>query len=370
MVDALKKMDKKLLIIAFCIIVLPIVFVLFLILLRGCSDNGISYSSYEEKMVAATKKYLEKEKIKLSDEGSYEIVNLDILVDKKYIKSASKLLKDDSCTGFVSVRRNGSSIEENKGGYLNYIVNLSCNNYKTAHLVDKIKENITNSESGLYLFDGIYVFKGDKPSNYLNIFDKSYRIVSIDENNILKLVSDPTGISRIWDNKYNIEIDHNYGINLYKDSSILSYIVEEYKNKKKYPINLKEKMMAYDVCIGKRSSSDFSISRELDCSSRLPKQLVSLPNVSDYALASYDPDCKDIKSKACKNYNYLSLVASSTWTLNAASDNTYQAFVMSDGIAYVEDTNTYNEYNTVIYIDGNELYQEGTGTKTNPYLIK
>lgn len=370
MIDALKKMDKKLLIIAFCIIVLPIVFVLFLILLRGCSNRQIDYSSYEEKMIASAEKYIKNKKIKLIDEGEYKIINLSTLVDGKYIKSPSKLLKDDSCNGTVSVRRNGSSVEENKGGYLNYIVDLSCDNYKTMHLADKIKENITNSESGLYLYDDIYVFKGNDPNNYLNVYDKIYRIVSIDGNNVLKLISDPIGVSRIWDNKYNIQTDHNYGINIYKDSSILSYMIGEYKNNKKYPKNLKAKILAYDVCIGRRASTDFSINRELDCSEILPKQLISLLNVSDFALASYDADCKDLKSKSCKNYNYLHLLASSTWTLNATNDDTYQVFVMGDGIAYVENANIYNEYSPVIYIDGNELYEGGTGTKNNPYLMK
>ena len=370
MVEALKKLDKKFLIIAGCIILIPIFVIVFLAIIQGCSGGTVTHKKYEDKMVSAAQKYF-NDKNKLP-KGEAELVTVELseLVEEGYIKSTENLLEDSTCSGEVSVRRNGSSVEVNGEGFLNYTVTLTCDKYNTIHLVDKLKEEVVTAESGLYQVGEDYVFKGDKVNNYINIFDVSYRIMSIDKNNIIKLVkSEPEITSRIWDNKFNVEVNHSYGKNIYKDSVILTYLLNDYENAKKISKNTKKHLVAYDVCIGKRSSNDHSINKTLDCSEVLEKQVISLMNVSDFAMASADPDCNSTVSRACKNYNYLSRIATSTWTLNTVSENTYGAFFISDGLAEHQNANSYNEYNIIIYIDGNELYTSGEGTASNPYII-
>ena len=368
MVDALKKLDRKFLIFAACIILLPIVLIIFLAIIRGCSSGRSTYDSYEQKMIKAAEKYFNKNLP--VEEADMLKVELDTLVEQGYIRSTQKALKD-SCTGDVTVRRNGSSIDTNQGGFLNYTVTLNCDNYKTTHLVDKITSEVVTTESGLYKIGEDYIFKGNKVKNYINFFGQNYRIMSIDKDNIIKLIkSEPEPTSRIWDNKYNIDANATYGKTIYKDSIILSYLTEDYKNGKKISKNARAHVVAQDVCIGKRNANDYTISKNIDCSEILENQVISLINVSDYAMASADPDCKYTNSKSCRNYNYLANIASSTWTLNTVKDNTYQVLFIADGIQYVQNANSYNGYNIVIYIDGNELYMGGTGTSADPYIIK
>lgn len=370
MVETLKKMDKKFLIIAGCIILIPIFIIVFLAIIQGCSGRTVTHKKYEEKMVSAAGKYFNDNDKIPTEEAELSTVKLDKLVEGGYIKSTEDLLEDTTCDGEVSVRRNGSSIEVNREGFLNYTVTLTCDEYSTVHLVDKIKEDVVTIESGLYQVGEDYIFKGDKANNYINIFDVSYRIMSIDKNNIIKLVkSEPEITSRVWDNKFNVEVNHSYGKNIYKDSVILTYLLNDYENAKKINKSTKKHIVAYDVCVGKRSLNDYSINKTLDCSEMLEKQVVSLMNVSDFAMASADPDCKSTKDRVCKNYNYLSRIATSTWTLNTVSENTYEAFFISDGLAEHQNANSYNEYNIIIYIDGNELYTSGEGTASNPYII-
>lgn len=371
MIEALKKLDRKFLIMAGSIILIPIFLIIFLAIIQSCGNNKITYDKYEERMISATEKYLNKEGGIPKSESELVTVKLSLLVDGGYIKSPEKLIGDSTCDGNVTVRRNGSSIETNNGGFLNYIVSLNCDDYKTIHLIDKITENIVTSESGLYKDGEGYIFKGDKVNNYITFFGNNYRIMSIDKDGIMKLVKEsPEGTFRIWDNKYNIDVNSNAGKNIYKDSSILNYLMQDYQNSKKISKSAKSHVVAYDACIGKRNSNDYSISKDLDCNEVLENQLVSMLNVSDYAMASIDPDCNSVNSKSCRNYNYLSKVASSTWTLNAVSENTYEVFYMANGLAVHSDANTYNEYNMVIYVDGNELYIEGSGSSNNPYIIK
>ena len=48
----------------------------------------------------------------------------------------------------------------------------------------------------------------------------------------------------------------------------------------------------------------------------------------------------------------------------------YEALLMSDGLQSNQNANLYNEYNIVIYIDGNEAYTSGDGSEKNPYIMK
>lgn len=370
MIETLKKLDKKFLIIAGCLIILPILLIIFLAIIQGCSNRKTSYNSYENKMVTAAKKYFNDNDLLPKNESETSSVTLDTLIDRKYIKTTEKLL-DETCSGSVTVRNNGSSIESNNGGFLNYTYDLKCEKYSTVHLIDKLKESITTEGSGLYLVGEDYIFKGDTPKNYITFYDKNYRIMSIDKDGIIKLIRDESEInSKVWDNKYNTEAKASYGKTIYKDSAILKTLISDYQNKKKISPKAKEHIVAYDSCIGKRNSKDYSINKELDCSEVLEKQVISLVNVSDYAMASLDPECDSIASKSCRNYNYLSSKSLSTWTLNSILDNTYETIYLSSGYYRIENASMYNTYNIVIYIDGNELYTTGIGTSENPYVIK
>lgn len=371
MVNALKRMDKKFLIFAGLIICLPLLLIVFLAIIQGCGNTKVSYETYETKMISALEKYIKDTDKAPTEEGELLNVKLSTLVDKGYIKSAEKLLDDDSCKGSVTVRRNGSSLEENQGGYLSYTVELNCENHKTIHLVDKIKENVVTEESGLYKVEQGYIYKGNKVNNYINFYGNTYRIMSIDENGILKLVkSEPEATNRIWDNKFNVETNRSSGKNIYKDSVILEFLLNDYFNAKKINSKARAQIVAYDACVGKRSANNYAIDKAIDCSEKLEKQVISLINISDYASASLDSNCTSLNSRSCNNYNYLYGSISSTWTLNTSLDNSYDVLYLADGIMASQVANTYSEYNFVIYIDGNQLYTTGNGSLNNPYVIE
>ena len=370
MISALKRLDSKFLIMVGCLIGLPIFILLILAIMQGCANKKISHDKYEEKMLEAAEKYVSKENNELKEEGSTIIIKLSELVESGYIKSTEKLLDDTSCDGSVLVRRNGSSIETTNGGYLNYTVSLTCDDYKTTHLVDKIKEEIVTEGNGLYQIENSYIFKGDDVDNYIMFFDNLYRIMSIDENGILKLVKVYSETpSRVWDDKFNVDTNRYSGKNIYKDSNILTELNDDYENDKKISEKAKQHIVAYDACIGKRSALDYTISKEIDCSEKIEKQVVSMLNISDYAMASLDSDCVDLRSRSCGNYNYLKNILSATWTLNSINDNTYDVIYLSNGLMEVSNAKKSMRYNIVIYIDGNELYTEGKGTENNPYII-
>lgn len=368
MVEAIKKIDKKILIIAGVIIALPILLIIFLAIFQGCSNNKLTFEEYENKMISATENYIKDKEPQ--EEGEVVTVNLSKLVKEGYIKSSEDLLEDASCKGSVSVRRNGAIIEENNGGYLNYTVNLECDKYKTETLKDSLMKQLTTTGNGLYQQGNGYVFKGEDVDNYITFYGKEYRIISMDSDGILKLVKVERGaMTEYWDNKFNTEINNSYGKNIYADSSILKKLLTEYNDTKIISNDAKKHMVAKDICIDSRAINDVSINVEIPCTNVLEKQVVSLVDVTDYANASLDAECTGIDSLSCNNYNYLYELNLRTWTLNAVSNNTYEVYYLGSGIVRSQRASRYDSYNMVIYIDGNEKVS-GQGKDTDPYVIK
>lgn len=355
----LKKVDSKFIRIAVLLICLPILFIIILFIIKGCSGKKTSYALYEDKMVESTKKYLTNKSLLPKNSGGKVVVNLSDLVKYKYIKSANDSVKDNNCDGSVTVFNNG-------GQYL-YIPNLKCDKYKTAYLIDKLKEQIVTKESGLYQVSDGYVYKGAKVNNYVSFFDKEYRIVSIDNNGILKLVKSNSEKDKVkWDFKFNVDVDRAYGKNDYSDSNILDVLSNVYAQ-----VSDKQKahLVAYDVCYGNRSLQYLNIDKVNECSLKLENQYVSLLNTYDFAMASYDKDCTTIGGGACRNYNYLFDTLNSTWLMNGDADTSFKVYYYSAGNIISTRANNNIKYNIVIYINGLELVKKGDGSKKDPFVI-
>lgn len=364
MINALKKLNKGVLTIILFIILLPIIILILLAIIQSCSNRKISHEAYETKMVAAAKKYFEDNK-QLPILGQVVEVSLDTLVKDEYIKSSTDLIGDDTCSGAVYVRNNGTT-----SNVYNYTSFLECKEYKKETLKDTLLNNVVSSGYGLYNVDGIYYFKGDEVNNYITFYGKQYRIMAI-ENGLVKLIRvDANDLgSKIWDNKYNKDAGYSYGKNIYADSQILKSINKDYNTDKFISQEAREHIVVNKACIGKRKIGDYTISKALDCSELLEGQVIFLPTASDFALASTDPDCISLDSKSCRNYNYLKKILYSSWTSNTVSDNSYQAYYLLSGTIEYQNTNTYNEYNVIIYIDGNEKISSGDGSSSKPFVI-
>ena len=369
MVEALKKVDKKILIIIGVIIALPILLIIFLAIIQGCSNSQITPEKYEEKMISAAENYFDEKGLP-ENEAEIKTVKLSTLVKKEYIKSSEELIGDDTCKGFVSVRKNGSTIEENEGGFLNYTVSLECKKYKTNTLKKNLMKDLTTEGSGLYQDNNYYVYKGDETNNYIKYFGTLYRIMNMDESGIVKLIKvDSESLDRYWDNKYNVEVSDLYGINIYADSALLKYMISDYNNPKIISNKAKKHIVSTAVCIDSRDINNISIGN-YTCTNKLENQVVSLIDISDFAKASLDSNCNSIYSKSCGNYNYLKQLNLQTWTPIAISNNTYQVYYLTNGVIKFQEASKYQNYNLVIHIDGEEKIVSGKGTQAEPYVIE
>lgn len=371
MKEALKKLDRKFLIFAGCLILIPVVIIIFLAIIQGCGNRKVTHEKYEDKMISAAEKYVRKKDLVPTEESEFIVISLETLVSEGYIKSTEKLLDDSSCEGEVKVRRNGADIENDVEGFLNYTANLTCDGYNSNNLKNLVLEDLTSEDSGLYKVGDSYIFKGNEVNNYLDFFGVTYRIVSIDKNGVAKILKEESEAQHLyWDMKYNSEIKQSYGKNIYEDSFILEKLNEYYKNNKKFSDSIKTKLVANDVCVDSRNINDYSLVHGQNCKNVLENQRVGLLNVTDFANASLDPECTNIDSKSCKNYNYMGRMSLYTWTMDVVSNNTYEVFYLVNGSIEYQPANKYYSYNFVLYIDSDENIVSGNGSKEKPYVIK
>ena len=376
----MKKLDdraKKLLLLFGGVILLIILIIVIAALIGKASNRSLSYEKIEEKISRSAEKYFNKNQNLLPSEENGEVeLDVSTLVSGRYMNEISSYQKDKSvvCTGKVIVTKSNK--------YYSFTPYLNCGDkYETKNFAEELKKTMSLENSGLYEVpqysskDGIssaYVYKGDFVNNYVSIDNKMWRIVKIDSDNNIELIKDTykksEDIYGAWDNRYNTSKNSNFGINNYKISIIKNSLSDYYKSEQ-LSVAFKAKLVAKDLCVGNRKSSDTNKNGSTECKNVLSGEYVSLLTTYDFMNASLDNNCKTIVDKSCGNYNYLVAHTKAFWLLNADSETSYQGYKVS---TYVTKTRLSSsaEARMVLTINKNTIYVSGSGTDTDPYIIK
>lgn len=209
-------------------------------------------------------------------------------------------------------------------------------------LSTKLKENIVTSGDGLYFNNSEYIFKGKNVNNYLYYSGYMFRIVKINEDGTIKLITD----NSITNLAYNLE-------NTYKTSYIRNYLNDNelehtgifYKTLN----NASNNLMATSYCIDKIS---------LD-------KVTCKETVNDYVgLLSYQ---EYIDANAYDSY----LNNNTYWWLSNASDDDIW-YVFNDGGVNdigISENHLYG-VRPVINLKADIEVFNGNGSIDNPYKIE
>lgn len=364
----LKKMDKKLINKLFFILFIIFIIIVVIIVIQVIKGNRTSYSSIEEKMIIAAKKYYSEDEQgieEFKDISNKEIsINIDTLVEKKYLKDLSKLTpnKDAVCTGKVNAKTNNN--------YILYTAFLDCGeDYKTKYLSDVIKKNVVESGDGLYDYNDSYIFRGEKVNNYVKFADKEWRIIRINSDNTIRMMETTVRDEIVWDNRYNVDVNSSEGINDFAVSRIKDSLEELYNDSEEFNDDAKSHIISQNLCIGKRKETDNSKDGSIECSSTYDNFMIGLLQVNEYGLASLDTNCVSPLDKACQNYNYLSSFKNSFWSITASADKSNKVYKFIN-MPMITSTNNTSRIRAVIHIDANTTYVSGDGTIENPYILK
>ena len=349
-------------------ILLSIILIFLIIILIIAIINGGKKSNEQIELIMerAAEKYVNANPTVIKDEiyGNTEI-DVNTLAEGKYMKPFTKYYgKETLCTGKVIVYKNLD--------YYDYIPKIDCGeNYQTKSLSSVIVDdsNITTKEAGLYRIDNRYVYRGEYVDNYVSFENQLWRIIDINENGEIKIFQDQSEYETVWDDRFNSDYQEYVGINSFENvepSRIKATILDAYNNMSN---EVKSKVIPKEYCIGKRNESDASKDGSSECNVKTELMGASGIIVSDYLMASLDPKCNNTLSTECENYNYMANLGRSTWTVTADSDNTKRAYAISNGLTKKAVTGELN-LRLVITINGNINYSGGTGTVSDPYIIR
>ncbi len=363
---------KKLIRMMGLILIIVVILILFLFLITSLGSGKKTYEEIEEIMVTAAEGYFNDHKENLpKKDGGTQTIDVAVLVSEGRMKELSKYT-DSVCTGSVKVEKSGST-------YL-YVPNLNCgDSYATVTLVNKVKEDndTVSSGYGLYNKNGYYVFRGERVNNYVQLDNSLWRIVKISSGNELVLVkSEGLGTPVPWDDRYNQETNYNAGINNYSSSRIKEKLEELYITSEESVVKTllsakdKSRLVSYDVCSGKRGTTESGVEQAIECREITRDQKMGLLTVSDFMNASIDPECTNPSSLNCQNYNYL-VADYSWWLVTAASTNSHDAYMVeaNNGIK-TTNTNLYARLRPVIHLNSEVRYKSGSGTEEDPYIVK
>lgn len=351
------------------IIIVLIVAILIMIFAFGnkSTTTAKSYPQMEENLKSATKKYVtDNQKLLPKNENETTKINLDTLVDSKYIKELYSI--DDSnvkCNGYVSILKKNSKYK--------LIPYIKCGKYyETVSISNYIKKNdIVTSGDGLYEVGNKYIFKGENPKNYISIGNRLYRIIEIDENDELRLITvKRLNYSTSWDNRYNVDTAKYDGINDYSISRIKDTLQLVYDDSSYFSEEEKNLIVPHSICIGKRYINDTSVDGTTECSNQIDNQYVTMINASEYMRASIDSHCNSTNTYTCSNYNYFNSISTSYRTITAVADNSYQVYSISKGVLELSKASSTFTFYPIIYIDRLSLYVSGNGTQENPYMVR
>lgn len=328
--------------------------------------SKISYETLEKRLETATVSYLkDNSNLMPSTINPTVVIDANTLVENKYIKNIQKLVKDNSCTANVIV----DYVKENDYNYQAYV---TCNKFKTEKFTDTVKNNnkISQVGEGLYEMNNELVFRGQNPNNYVSFAKRLWRIVKINkEGNVqMIVVNSKTDLSSDWDDRYNTEKGSQKGINNF----LLSRIFGDVKDY--YNVNLKEfesLLAPFDLCVGKRHEDSVDKGGNLECNEKIEKQNIGLLPIYDYMNASLDALCQTTVSKECQNYNYLADNKYKWWTMTADMATTYDVFYIPvSGQVVSIGANTRAEARYVVALSSDVLYKSGSGTQTDPFVIR
>lgn len=352
------------------------VLILVIIFLIACSGKGgsggkaSSYDKMEDNLKADATRYLSKHKDLLpKTEGKITKIEMDTIYNEKQMKKMTAI--DDEtvrCSGYVNVSYRVNTAEEK---VYRVVPHVKCGDkYETEDLYVHIlkNEDLVQEYDGLYKVDKNYIFRGENPNNYLKIGENLYRIMSIDSDGYIKIINAKSSkLSSVWDDRYNVDTGKYNGINDYYVSRVRQSLNEYFATGEFITDLERDIFVKHDYCIGKRSETNVTISKDEECSNTSDEDYLSLPILYDYYIASVDSNCKSILDEACNNYNYLQSLRT-FYTSTGSKETSSLVFSVSEtaGLSRADRT---RKIPTVAFI-ANVSYTSGKGTLENPYIVK
>ena len=311
-----------------------------------------AYNIEVNNIKSAAKKYmLENQKV---DEYHLNTlcINISTLQNKGYLEKGN--IRNPKTDEIIDPLKNFVKIKYNfENNQYEYTFTDECTSKeivpasKTVINGNIIKINI--KDDGLYELNDSYVFRGNKPNNYIKFNNIIWRIVSIDKENLMmKIVNLNDNQKTITQNSIIKDLNDDFST-----GTTYSETIKEF-------INTNSKWNSGNVNSVQSSLSLKSIEKQTNS-----YNTIGLLTVGEYVDASVVKNCH--LTNNC--ISYLS-TSKNQWLLNNTADNkNWYVDTNNQLLNVVQNSQLFNVYPS-IYLKTNVIISEGTGTEQDPYIIE
>lgn len=267
-------------------------------------------------------------------------------------------------------------------GYAAFSTNLSIiarGNIKQKKAGPMLKE-LCDTEIGDGLYKDIYeddkcIYKGTNPNNYITFNDETWRIISIDANNTIKIMRSESIGNMSWD----ISGGTNGSNDWARPADINTYLNSEYFK----TLSNQNIVVTHSWSIGALEMENTDLSAQISAEkSRIWNGKIGLITVSEYLNANTNVE-------NCGNYHLNNLNRTSclttNWIYDTVPTNGYlftisplindidTVFHINGTSSYAGNIGNYNANNSrgivpVLYLSS-DIILLGKGTEDNPYII-
>lgn len=377
----LESMNKKTIVIIGSSIVGLIVLLLIVVwIISVVKPHYYTYEVFETKVTEAAKSYYKSNPTALpTADGEYNM-SYSTLVEGNYIKPLNEMLKDgDKCTIQIVVTKYADNYS--------YIPYLNCpGSYETKEFYKVVSENnpVVETGSGLYSDgNGGYYFRGEVNNNYVQFgtYGKNkkdqkpylWQIVSIESDGSVKIKSTVGTDDRYaWDDRYNEEKHSSYGYNDFEISRLKDTLIALAGNDKVLSDTYKNKLVAKELCVAKRTTADTTKDGSTECSIKSTnKYLFGTLTPYEVMRASLDENCKVAGNYSCSNYNFLASKLETTgWSITGVDGTSDSSFYSIKGYFVSSKCSGQRKLYVTTHINKRAFYKSGTGTSADPYIIR
>lgn len=231
--------------------------------------------------------------------------------------------------------------------------------------IEQLKQKTVENNDGLYLDsleENRYIYRGKEPNNYIKLGDEIFRIISIENNNSLKVIKE--------ENIGKIVYDENNSKNWEKPTTLNTFLNETYYNEISFDKTI---IIDYSWPIGIITQNNEDLTEQI--SKEKEKTWVgkiALASVSDAIKANLNTEqCGNLSltnanSTTCLNTNWMYNVNAS-WLLQ--TDSTFVFIIYQAGQLGRDGATRNTIYVRPSFFLKADIKLKGYGTKTTPYKI-
>ena len=363
----------------------------------------ISITNVSDKKTYITISLMDVEKtsedifLKVIDNDNNEVYNEKITnVDTEIIKTKELDAGKTISYVFIIINNSNENIDEFSANLLTYteVAKVEVKNFKDTLLsnnnvknnaITSVGKEISNQDEGLIKttdeLGEAYYFRGKVVNNYVNIGGYTFRILRINGDDTIRLISEDAIDEKLAYNT-NSEETEEYKTKLLLDNATIktklnNWLTNNFKDYNKYIVNgnfCNDINLSYEEnnieYLTPYSRNFVDNSPTLVCSGQITKTNVGLISVDEVTFAGAYQD------KINNNYFlYNSTVESGIWTMSGSkivkNNNSVSGIVLMSNGSLNYDRKISMEFNVrpVINIDKNTIVT-GDGTKNDPYIIK